>query len=255
MEHAFDTVLEAGEIPHVSLFTEMICQTITQQNFKRTVSLINGMAHASLNVNEIQWLNLFQKNMDRFSKDKLRDLLNHLSSCDLVIEDPVPIFLKVLQSLCGMRLLKDTSVLTDTSDVSAVTLTVTGNDKDDNSCDEIQAHIPGKMLMDDDGSPLWSQEVSLVSERHLDRTEGSNNISVSLQERVNNVASSSFAGNEGKELYSVFDGYSETPVTDAALDSLTAHAGRPFSELPSAFEILETWKQDRIKDGIFLFQR
>ncbi|KAG1366927.1 pentatricopeptide repeat-containing protein, chloroplastic [Cocos nucifera] len=255
LEHAFDTVLEAGEIPRVSLFTEMTCQTIAQQNFKRTVSLINGMAHASLRVSEIQWLKLFQINMDRFSNDELDDLLNHLSGCDLVKEEPVPNFLKALQSLCGMRLLKDTTVVTDTSDVSAVTPTITGNEKDDNSCDEIQAHIPGKMLMDDDGSPLWSQEDSLMSERHLDRTEGSSSIGVSLQERVNNVASSSFVGNEGKELHSVFHGYSETPITDAALDSLTAHTGRPFSELPSAYEILETWKQDRMKDGIFPFQR
>ncbi|XP_010938990.1 pentatricopeptide repeat-containing protein At5g67570, chloroplastic isoform X2 [Elaeis guineensis] len=254
LEHAFDTVLEAGEIPHVSLFTEMICQTIAQQNFKRTVNLINGMAHASLRVSEIQWLKLFQINMDRFSMDKLHDLLNHLSGCDLVQEDPVPNFLKALQSLCGMRLLKDTTVVTDTSDVSAVTPTITGNEKDDNSCDEIQAHIPGKMLMDDNGSPLWSQEDSLMSERHLDRTEGSSSISVSLQ-GVNNVAFSSFVGNEGKELHSVFHGYSETPITDAALESLTAHTGRPFSELPSAFEILETWKQERMKDGIFPFQR
>ncbi|XP_038977777.1 pentatricopeptide repeat-containing protein At5g67570, chloroplastic-like isoform X1 [Phoenix dactylifera] len=253
LEHAFDMILEAGEIPHVSLFTEMICQTIGQQNFKSTVSLINGMAYASLKVSEIQWLNLFQINMDRFSKDKLCDLLNHISSCDLVIEDPVPNFLKALQSFCGMKLL-DTTVLTDTSDVSAVTPAVTGNDEGDNNCDEIQAHIPGKMLMDDDGSPLCSQEDSLMSERPLDRTEGSHSMSISLQERVNNVASSSFAGNEGNELHSVFHGYTETPITDAALNSLTADTGRPFSELPSASEILETWKQDRLKDGIFPFQ-
>ncbi|XP_017702069.2 pentatricopeptide repeat-containing protein At5g67570, chloroplastic isoform X3 [Phoenix dactylifera] len=253
LEHAFDMILEAGEIPHVSLFTEMICQTIGQQNFKSIVSLINGMAYASLKVSEIQWLNLFQINMDRFSKDKLCDLLNHISSCDLVIEDPVPNFLKALQSFCGMKLL-DTTVLTDTSDVSAVTPAVTGNDEGDNNCDEIQAHIPGKMLMDDDGSPLCSQEDSLVSERPLDRTEGSHSMSISLQERVNNVASSSFAGNEGNELHSVFHGCTETPITDAALNSLTADTGRPFSELPSASEILETWKQDRLKDGIFPFQ-
>lgn len=253
LDHAFDTILEAGEIPRVSLFTEMICQTICQQNFERTASLINGMAHASLTVSEVQWLNLFQTNMDRLSKDKLHDLLDHLGRCDLVMEDPVLNFLKALQSICGIRLLKDTTGLIDLTDVSTET-PITGNDKGDDNCSKIQAYIPGKKLMDDDGSPLCGQEDRFILERCLDRAEGSSSIGVGLRETVNEVTSSSFAGNEGKELHSVFHGSLETSITDAALDLLTAHTGRPFSEFPSAQDILETWKQERVNDGTFPFQ-
>ncbi|KAK6151145.1 hypothetical protein DH2020_016077 [Rehmannia glutinosa] len=46
LEHAFDSILEAGEIPPVSFFTEMACQAIIQHDYERAVNIVNTMAHA-----------------------------------------------------------------------------------------------------------------------------------------------------------------------------------------------------------------
>nr|CAD1837809.1 unnamed protein product [Ananas comosus var. bracteatus] len=202
LEHAFDAILEAGEIPHESMFTEMICQTIAHNNFERTVILVNSMAHSSLRINESQWANLFQNNKDRFSSATMQDLLNYFHSCNLVTEEPVPSFLKSLHSICRTRLLKDASIVAD-------------------------------KLNDEDSDIHSSKENS------------------TLQEMVTESISLAFEA-EGKEMHSLLNCDSRASITDTALDMLTMNVGNPYAELPSALEILESWKQDRMKDDAFL---
>ncbi|CAL9198336.1 unnamed protein product [Musa hybrid cultivar] len=214
LEHAFDTVLEAGEIPHVSLFIAMIFQTIAQQNFARTASLLNGMAHASLKVSESQWASLLRRDMGRFSMERLEDLLNHLQSCNVVMEDPVPNFLKSLQYVCGTRLLKDASTSAESYVASMDDDTLDENDSDFESVGRIQDYQPGELSPEINGGCV-------------ETLDGGHYRDESLQH------------------YDL-----EPSVTDKTLDLLTAHIGTPFSDLPPASEILEKWRQDRTKDDM-----
>ncbi|XP_020574511.1 pentatricopeptide repeat-containing protein At5g67570, chloroplastic isoform X2 [Phalaenopsis equestris] len=123
LEHAFNTCLESGEIPHISLFTEMLCQTIIQQKFDRINPLLNGMAHASLQFSESQWLSFLQRNNDRFGLDALKHLLTHLHSSNLVMEQPIPDLLRSLESLCGGGTPTRTAILASSKDISTDYLT------------------------------------------------------------------------------------------------------------------------------------
>lgn len=214
LEHAFDTVLEAGDIPHVSLFIAMIFQTIVQQNFARTASLLNGMAHASLKVSESQWASLLQRDMGRLSMERLEDLLNHLQSCNVVMEDPVPNFLKSLQYVCGTRLLKDASTSAESYVASMDDDTSDENDSDFQSVGRIQDYQPGELSPEINGGCV-------------ETLDGGHYRDESLQH------------------YDL-----EPSVTDKTLDLLTAHIGTPFSDLPPASEILEKWRHDRTKDDM-----
>jgi predicted XRE-type DNA-binding protein len=109
LEHAFDTILEAGDIPDEAIFMELICHAISESDFQRTLNLINGMAHASLKVSESHWNNLFRKNMDRFRDDALLQLLNYVKSGHIVSEEPAISFVRSLERLSGTSLLQATN--------------------------------------------------------------------------------------------------------------------------------------------------
>ncbi|KAI3972756.1 hypothetical protein MKX01_019414 [Papaver californicum] len=94
LEHAFDTILEAGEIPHPSLFTEMVCQTSVQHNYERAVTLVNSMAHAPFQVSENH-------------EGVLQKLLDTLQSSKIVHEATVSNLSKSLISLCESSASKD----------------------------------------------------------------------------------------------------------------------------------------------------
>ncbi|KAL2499587.1 Pentatricopeptide repeat-containing protein [Abeliophyllum distichum] len=98
LEHAFDTILEAGEIPPLSFFTEMVFQATTQQDYERAVKIINSMAHAPFRVSEQQWIELLEMNEARAD---LKELLDTLMSHDLVNEATVLNLSRALQVLCG----------------------------------------------------------------------------------------------------------------------------------------------------------
>lgn len=227
LEHAFDAILEAEEVPDMALFTEIICRTISQQNFERVVSLVNGMAYASMQISENQWIDLFLRNKDRLNKDELNDLLNYLDdSSNLVMEEPVTSFLRSLQFLCG-RILSDNTIALPAPQV------VSG--------DNLTSHVSA------------SVEDDAFSFNCVDSPNCSGSMDIRLREPDDeDELSSSTIGNKVGESNSILDGYSDTS-SDSTLDLLTANIGSPLSKVPSASEILETWKDKRIKDGIFPF--
>ncbi|KAL8044626.1 hypothetical protein ABFX02_08G057500 [Erythranthe guttata] len=98
LEHAFDSILEAGEIPHVSFFTEMMCQATIRRDYDRAVSLVNAMAHAPFRVGFQDWINLFE---ERINKANLIELQEKLFSCDIVKEATVLNLTRALQFICG----------------------------------------------------------------------------------------------------------------------------------------------------------
>ncbi|XP_028554371.1 pentatricopeptide repeat-containing protein At5g67570, chloroplastic-like [Dendrobium catenatum] len=214
VEHAFNTCLESGEIPHLSLFTEMLCQTIIQQNFERVNPLLNGMAHASLQISESKWLSLLQRNEDRFGLDALQGLLTHLHSSSLVMEQPIPDLLRSLESLCE-RATPRTSILASSLDNSTEYSTFHEKEEVKNLA------FPAK---------------------HCD-------VHVHLQETSKSVAYSLRVGNEKREWDSLLDIRSETLVTESVLDHLTDAICNSSSRVPLAADILQSWKDARRENG------
>ncbi|KAG9440531.1 hypothetical protein H6P81_020696 [Aristolochia fimbriata] len=102
LDHAFDLLLEAEEIPNKSIFFEMIFHNISQESCERLVTL-NCMGHASLHVSEKQWTSLFNMNKDRVSNNKLQKLLGVLGDSELMIEEvSISNFIKALQYTCAL---------------------------------------------------------------------------------------------------------------------------------------------------------
>lgn len=241
LEHAFDTILEAEEIPHISLFTEMICQTIAQGDFGRTASLLNGMAHASLSVSESQWTSLLEREMGTLGMGKLQDLLHHLQSCSLVMEDPIPKFLKSLHFVSGPRLLEGTSACTESVAGSVGNLESDGKNKDYQRVD-----VPGQV---DGRSPSLSLSSTSYSCNPVEMLDAESSWNGSLQEEIDNLeSSSSSAGAQRSLLDSCFERNEESYFTDSTLDLLTSGIRTPFSESPPASEILERWRIRREED-------
>ncbi|KAK1300941.1 Pentatricopeptide repeat-containing protein [Acorus calamus] len=100
LEHAFDTILDAGDIPDLSLFTEMICQTIFRQNYEKVFSLMKYMIHTPLQISEKQWMDVFRKSRDRIGNDELKKMLHCLENSSITSEPPVCGLLNSLQLLC-----------------------------------------------------------------------------------------------------------------------------------------------------------
>lgn len=101
MEHAFEAALEAGEIPHHLLFTEMVFQATAQQNYKRAVNLVNTMCYAPFQISEEQWTDLFLKNRVKISSDSLKMLLDALGNCGVSSEPTIVNLWRTLCCLCG----------------------------------------------------------------------------------------------------------------------------------------------------------
>ncbi|XP_077220238.1 tetratricopeptide repeat (TPR)-like superfamily protein isoform X2 [Tasmannia lanceolata] len=217
LEHAFDTILEAGEIPRLSLFTEMLCQNIARRNYERAAPLVNSMAHASLQVSEKQWTGLFSRNQDRISIDELQNLLDSLQNSDIMTEEPtVSNLLKSLQYLSGSSSFNNSFrvlALGENGDTGSDTSTVYQTDGSDDD--------------DDDDDNIDSESDSFVG-------FGNKEQSITIHGNLKNSGD-------------------DQSVTEMTLDLLTRREeDSRGSELPSASEILEKWRENRNKDGIFL---
>ncbi|PKA58181.1 Pentatricopeptide repeat-containing protein [Apostasia shenzhenica] len=213
LEHAFDQILESGEIPHLSLFTEMLCQMILQQNFERIISLLNGLAHASLQISESQWMRLFDSNKARFSMDALQNLLNHLkTSSELLMEKPIPDLFRSLEHLCKMK--------------------------------------PEEHAFSHDSTANYLNCQHVIPPQIREYCENRSDDSLHLQEHL---SFNSKMYNEARECASVEDGNSLVEGIDSVLDQLTGDVGEASSRLPSASDILQLWKEERTKNCNFTF--
>jgi hypothetical protein len=101
LEHAFDAVLEDGEIPHPLFFTELLCHATAKGDFQRAITLINTVALASFQISEEEWTDLFEEHQDWLTQDNLHKLSDHLIECDYVSEPTVSNLSKSLKSRCG----------------------------------------------------------------------------------------------------------------------------------------------------------
>lgn len=101
LEHAFDAILEDGEIPNPLFFTEMLCHATAKGDYQRAITLINTVALASFQISEEQWTDVFEENQDRVTPEKLQKLSDSLLDCEYASEPTVLNLSKSLNALCG----------------------------------------------------------------------------------------------------------------------------------------------------------
>ncbi|KAI7743117.1 hypothetical protein M8C21_020096 [Ambrosia artemisiifolia] len=103
LEHAFDVMLEAGEIPPSSFFVEIICRAMIQDDFDRAVTILNSMAHAPFQVREKEWRGLFEEYKGKITRSHLRKLLDKIDSHDVTMEASAYKLSRLLRTLCGSK--------------------------------------------------------------------------------------------------------------------------------------------------------
>ncbi|MQM05382.1 hypothetical protein Taro_038192, partial [Colocasia esculenta] len=252
LEHAFDAILEDGEVPHVSLFTEMVCQNVARQNYEGAVLLVNSMAHASFEVSEQQWIDLLKRSCDRISQDKLQMFLKCLEDSATVEEAPVSSLLKSLKSICRPRLSTAVPRITASTDAEKETSASCEDGAEVEKESNRHRYLPSLtgMLKDDveesdDESFAFPQingsggGIQFLLEGEVDKEASDFSADCSIEETdVSNLHDSS-----------------EASITESTLDMLTNHIDlTSTAKMPSASEILSTWMEERKEDGLFPFQ-
>ncbi|KAL6894649.1 hypothetical protein ACP4OV_008747 [Aristida adscensionis] len=235
LEHAFDSMLERGEIPDVQLFNEMICQSVAHKDYGRMLQVLNLMADISINLNEPQWCNLLQQNLHLFSLDSLQDLIKLLCTSGTINAYPVLGFVRALQSQFGTALLRDTTLLPDGTGTKQCHLSLLKADessisnlKEQNqlTCKNACANIHDVEHSGD--SPDSITDMTLLGSSAVLSRDIS--LSGSLLENKH-------------EHYDIGHWGTHESAIDEILDSLNSCGDNLHGEIPSASEILESWEQ------------
>lgn len=235
LEHAFDTMLEAGEIPYQSVFTELICQAILQHDYERAISIIKAMAHAPFQVSEKEWTDHFERNGDRISRESLEELLKTLSNNVLPMEATVSNLSKSLFFICRSDKFGEIS--------SPVAFENSSVDQSPSAGDN------GKL---DCGGSRNVQNISGNTVEINGKTNDRHSIGkaielISLEDLAPDETSDESADDSDDEFLNHAE-CGNPDIEEEEIDSLE-------SNLPSADEILKSWKEGRKGDGIvFPFQ-
>nr|XP_011466101.1 PREDICTED: pentatricopeptide repeat-containing protein At5g67570, chloroplastic [Fragaria vesca subsp. vesca] len=235
LEHAFDRTLEAGEIPHLLFFIEMVYQATARHDYKRAATLVNTMAYAPFQVSERQWTDVFKKNEDGISQDGLKKLLDALEHCDVTSEATLLNLKRSLQSLCWSYTSRDFS---DSVSVSSL------NDNDEGSDDNeglitpnhYLGYINGKMSPGTD-PPDDSSDAPVNEFPHRSSTRRDVAADIEIVSRP---------------LDYISDGGLESTEIDEEIEALIYKDDSHKSHLPSAKEIMKDWKERRKKGGILV---
>ncbi|KAG4930602.1 hypothetical protein AAZX31_17G155500 [Glycine max] len=256
LEHAFDMILEAGEIPHHLFFFELVIQAIAQHNYERAVILINTMAYAPFRVTEKQWTNLFKESEDRISLENLERLLDALGNCDIVSELTVSNLTRSLHVLCGLGTSRNFSSIIPFGSENSVNGLNEGIDDDGNV-----PKISRRMMIEG----VESKNDILVASYHTepetiafsrDQVNGGDNSDVMVFRPQNSYIE------DGKSLYADSLECTDNLALDKSSDELDEELwddgssedddGEGVIDKPSAYEILEVWKEMREEDGNLL---
>ncbi|XP_042484900.1 pentatricopeptide repeat-containing protein At5g67570, chloroplastic-like [Macadamia integrifolia] len=275
LEHAFERILDVGEAPHPSLFTEMVCQAIACHNYEKAVVLVNSMAYASFQISEKQWVDVWRRNRDRISRSGLQKMLDAMRKTNVVAKATVYNLSRSLDSLCESSASEDSLGLMTFSNAandklpsqSEVELAVNENWKMQNySVDKVGGNTTDKYLSDTntgDESDIPVHHTDSKSEDDADTSlllgskncvEKNGSLCDKLEE--SKAGRSSEGGSfRNRNSISIFQCNSQDFSTEMALDLLTSQNQVDDShgtDLPSASEILEAWKESRKNDGICL---
>ncbi|OMP01796.1 hypothetical protein COLO4_11581 [Corchorus olitorius] len=267
LEHAFDTFLERGEIPDVLVFTEMLIQAAVRSNYKKAVTLVNTMAYAPFQVSEKQWTELFEEHRDGFAEGSLERLLDALSNCKLSSEITASNLLKSLHSLCGSAM--STSRSSCSSELTGISEPKSENTE---SFGNERLNIPSTSgdLMGVKTNAAMDPPVR-ATDGHVDAESVHSLSNYDMDDRVsrtltgigdlaNDIASSDPTNCLGKQvsmlnldeyIKDVDDDEIDLPIDDddeAELDFLSNEDDSHTSKLPSARDILRSWKESRKND-------
>ncbi|KAL9341284.1 hypothetical protein Peur_067503 [Populus x canadensis] len=273
LEHAFDEILEAGEIPHPLLFTEMVFQATAQENYERAVTLVNTMAHASFQISERQWTDLFEKNGEKISQDSLDKLLDAVVHCRMASEVTVSNLSRSLRSLCrpgsSGDLPRTNSCIEDTDDTHINTNSgeIAGN-RSAYMLTTSASMVDGNLELDEDtfvNKTSITPDMSLVNNSSTNR-EGDDpeaasstgnsvngldvatNLLVKRDVFADDVASGASTDCLDKKLSNILLEESAKDAEEVKLEIGTTEANDLYrSELPSAHAILDVWKESRKK--------
>ncbi|KAL8145721.1 hypothetical protein AgCh_003753 [Apium graveolens] len=252
LEHAFDTILGAGEIPHLSFFTEMVCQASAQRDYERAVAIVNTLAYAPFQVSEMQWKRLFEDNVERINEDILKELFDSLCHHELTEEVSVSNLIRVLQFLCGTS--------NATSNLNFV------RHGEETISESLPEDYRNRFKVDVNDNAVTNDVPSDDIEESTDPELVPEHKNVGFQcngmDKHNTVdASSDFA--YGENVDTLLDKNSKgEELGDSNLYHMLDHnfpetefGDSQRSDVPSANEILQKWKESRKKDGIlFSFQ-
>ncbi|KAD4888248.1 hypothetical protein E3N88_20321 [Mikania micrantha] len=213
LEHAFDVMLEAGEIPPSSFFVEIICRAMIQDDFDRALTILNSMAHAPFQVREKEWRGLFEEYKGKITLSHLRKLLDKIDTNDITMEASAYKLSRLLQSLCGSK--SNTSYqMSSGSNVASEPNLETSSDVKEHKLDDIMERFADELTFDGSVESLGYEKSKLINNEASDDDYDMD---------------SDFLAGDLREL-----------------DELKRN------KLPSADGILEHWKKSMIKDGIFL---
>ncbi|KAK7849273.1 pentatricopeptide repeat-containing protein, partial [Quercus suber] len=280
LEHAFETILEAGEVPPPLFFNEMIVQATAQHNYEKAATLVNTMAYAPFQVSEGQWTDLFEKNRHRISEGSLVKLLDTLGNCEVASEATFLNLLRSLHSLCGSATSRDFSssiaLSHEASEKSSLDGSNGGIDKNTG------ANIPNysvRMMhenLNPGEDPLVKDSDCTLDTLPVNHT--STNKEVDADSETLTLSPDQDCGTDGETSLCIRgDGFADEVATgteqlanklatyllnensddidELELDTLTIGDDSHESNMPTAREILEAWKESRKKDGIlFPFQ-
>ncbi|XP_010272797.1 PREDICTED: pentatricopeptide repeat-containing protein At5g67570, chloroplastic [Nelumbo nucifera] len=287
LEHAFERILESGEVPHLSFFTEMVCQATAQHNYEKVATIVNTMAHASFQVSEKQWTDLFNTNRERISRVQLQKLLETIQNSDMMAEATISNLKRSLNTFCGSRLPNMSEYFLETISTRDPTSDKTPSDDIDGKLDGNKSWKmlkPSVDMVDSHPDPnkdfpdIVNGDKSGFSVHHITsdiEDDGgvalvpdllgyvvNEDIGTGLYNRVDDPTDNASLNKPGwfgnKNSISISRCSSEDDCTEAALDMLINQKKIDYpheSNLPSASEILEVWRVSRRRDGIlFPFQ-
>lgn len=283
LEHAFQTLLEGGEIPDPLFFLEMLIEATSQSNYEKAVTLVNTMALAPFQVSENQWTELFEENEDRIAQGSLEKLLDALSNCELSSEITASNLLRSLQSLCKSALSKcsrpycsDATGESEPNGNSGETygserLNIPSISSDAMNEETNNAAIYPPVRATDVPFAVFSANHNVKKEEaggdadsihRLSDYDRDNSVSKKLafaRDFSNDIESGEPSKCLGKQVsFLNLDEYmkdvdDEVDDDEAEMDLLINEDDDPHtSKLPSAHEILQSWEESRKKDGIFL---
>ncbi|KAL9258567.1 Pentatricopeptide repeat-containing protein [Drosera capensis] len=155
VEHTFDSILEAGDVPCSPIFVEMVFLYLLRENYEKAVIIVNAMAHASFQVSEKDWSAILNANKGRISDEKLELLLDELRTHGLADEASVRGLLRSLQVVTqGLSSNREGDIGFKngwtTDDVSSVGQLISEYDKEDDREDDPDDDNNGDVDGDDD---------------------------------------------------------------------------------------------------------
>ncbi|XP_055806360.1 pentatricopeptide repeat-containing protein At5g67570, chloroplastic [Solanum dulcamara] len=237
LEHAFDAILEVGQIPHPSFFFEILCQATCQHDHERAVALIKSMVHAPFQVSEQQWIDLFNNNDERISRSSLRGLLDVICSQSLGSDKTIVNLCRALKSVCGsctsgVLSIDEPVKLTDTSAMTA-----------DNDGSLYRCNAPANT------DELSLQHVQ-VDEAYDEIEKGADRELVSDMSHLSHREDGRAGTNT---IFELSDDESDCldDIEQLELGMSSDEDNSCETKVPSAYEILKTWEDMRKKDSTF----